>query len=149
MPPKCQWQNKVAGGKGMSETKSKQKIPCSKCMHRPVMSWGNPCSTCMHWPVVCMHRPVTYRSMHALTAWNLKFQVCLGYTFTPATLVSNSVALLSLDSLIDATTNMIISICYHIMEEGQGIQYHQHCWVHVCPLNSDNINTALNYGQLS
>jgi hypothetical protein len=24
--------------------------------------------------------------MHALTAWDLKFQVCLGYTFTPATL---------------------------------------------------------------
>ncbi len=25
--------------------------------------------------------------MHAQTAWDLKFQVCLGYTFTPATLV--------------------------------------------------------------
>jgi len=24
--------------------------------------------------------------LHALTAWDLKFQVCLGYTFTPATL---------------------------------------------------------------
>jgi hypothetical protein len=24
--------------------------------------------------------------MHALTAWDLMFQVCLGYTFTPATL---------------------------------------------------------------
>jgi len=24
--------------------------------------------------------------MHALTAWDLNFQVCLGYTFTPATL---------------------------------------------------------------
>ncbi len=24
--------------------------------------------------------------MHALTAWDLKFQICLGYTFTPATL---------------------------------------------------------------
>jgi hypothetical protein len=24
--------------------------------------------------------------MHALTAWDIKFQICLGYTFTPATL---------------------------------------------------------------
>jgi hypothetical protein len=24
--------------------------------------------------------------MHALTAWDLKFQVCKGHTFTPATL---------------------------------------------------------------
>jgi hypothetical protein len=24
--------------------------------------------------------------LHALTAWDLKFQVCLGHTFTPATL---------------------------------------------------------------
>ena len=30
-----------------------------------------------------------HRPMHALTAWNLKFQVCLGYTFTPGTLISN------------------------------------------------------------
>jgi hypothetical protein len=27
-----------------------------------------------------------HRLMHGLTAWDLKFQVCLGYTFTPATL---------------------------------------------------------------
>ncbi len=27
--------------------------------------------------------------MYALAAWNLKFQVCLGYTFTPATLVKS------------------------------------------------------------
>jgi hypothetical protein len=25
--------------------------------------------------------------MHALTAWDVKFQVCLGYNFTPATLI--------------------------------------------------------------
>ncbi len=87
--------------------------------------------------------------MHALTTWDLKFQVCLGYTFTPATLVANSVALLSLNSLIVATTKKIIYIRYHIMGESQGMQYHHRNWVHVCPLNSDNINTALNYGQLS
>ncbi len=28
-----------------------------------------------------------HRLMYALTAWDLKFQDCLGYTFTPATLV--------------------------------------------------------------
>jgi hypothetical protein len=50
---------KVAGGKGISETKSKQQSPCSNCMQRPVMSWGNACSTCMHKPVRCMHQPVT------------------------------------------------------------------------------------------
>jgi hypothetical protein len=49
---------KVAGGKGISETKSKQQSPCSNCMHQPVMPWGNACSTCMHWPVMCMHWPV-------------------------------------------------------------------------------------------
>ncbi len=46
---------KVAGDKGISETKSKQPSPCSNCMHQPVMSWG---STCMHKPVRCMHQPV-------------------------------------------------------------------------------------------
>jgi hypothetical protein len=59
--------HKVAGDKGISEMKSKQQSPCSYCMHRPVMSWGNACSTCMHWPVhasacacisLCMHQPV-------------------------------------------------------------------------------------------
>jgi hypothetical protein len=43
---------------GVSETNLKLKVPCSKCMHRPVMSWGNACSTCMHWPVTSMHWPV-------------------------------------------------------------------------------------------
>jgi hypothetical protein len=50
---------KVAGDKGISETKLKQQSPCSNCMHRPVMSWGNASSTCMHKPVRWMHRPVT------------------------------------------------------------------------------------------
>jgi hypothetical protein len=53
---------KVAGGKGISETKSKQQNPCSKAsnyMYRPVMSWGNEYSACMHWPEMYMHRPVT------------------------------------------------------------------------------------------
>jgi hypothetical protein len=30
---------KVAGGKGISETKLKQQSPCSNCMHQLVMSW--------------------------------------------------------------------------------------------------------------
>jgi hypothetical protein len=47
--------------------------------YRPVMSWGNACSKCMHRPV-----PIT-GLLHALTAWDLKFQVCLRYTFTSAT----------------------------------------------------------------
>jgi hypothetical protein len=85
-------QNKVAGDKGISETKSKQS-PCSNCMHQPLMSWGNECSTCMHKPVMCMNQPVHHRPMHALTAWDLKFQVCLGYTFTPPTLISAAVFL--------------------------------------------------------
>jgi hypothetical protein len=46
---------KVAGDKGISETKSKQQ---SNCMHQPVTSWGNACSTCMDKPVRCMHWPV-------------------------------------------------------------------------------------------
>ncbi len=40
----------------------KQQSPCSNCIHRPVMSWGNACSMCMHLPVrwnTCMHQPVT------------------------------------------------------------------------------------------
>ncbi len=39
---------KVAGDKGISETKSKQQNPSSICMHRPVTPWGKACSTCMH-----------------------------------------------------------------------------------------------------
>jgi hypothetical protein len=49
---------KVGGDKGISETKSKQQSPCSNCMQRPVMSWGNACSTCMHKSVRCKHWPV-------------------------------------------------------------------------------------------
>ena len=49
---------KVAGDKGISETKSKQQSPCSNCMHRLVMSWVNACSTSMHKPVRCMYQPV-------------------------------------------------------------------------------------------
>ncbi len=45
--------SKVAGDKGISETKSKQQSPCSN------MSWGNAYSTCMHKCVRCMHQPVT------------------------------------------------------------------------------------------
>jgi hypothetical protein len=63
---------KAAGG--ISETKSKQQSPCSDCMHQPVMSWP-----------LLHHGPITWL-LHALTAWDLKFQVCLRYTFTPATL---------------------------------------------------------------
>jgi hypothetical protein len=33
--------------------------------------------------------------MHALTAWDLKFQVCVGYTFTPATLATGAVLTLA------------------------------------------------------
>jgi len=36
----------------------KQQSPCSNCIHRPVMSWGNACSACMHMSVRWMHRPV-------------------------------------------------------------------------------------------
>jgi hypothetical protein len=44
---------------GISKTKSKQQNPCSSCMHRPVMSWGNACTYCMHCSVMCMHWTVT------------------------------------------------------------------------------------------
>jgi len=50
---------KIAGGKGISEMKSKQQSPCSNYLHQPVMFWGNACSTCMHQSLRCMHRPVT------------------------------------------------------------------------------------------
>ncbi len=45
--------------KGIFSTKSKQQSPCSKCMHRPVISQANACTSqacaCMY----CMHCPVT------------------------------------------------------------------------------------------
>ncbi len=77
---------KVAGGNSISEMKSKQQSPCSNCMHQPVTSWGNACSTCMHKLRDACISLWCHRLMHALTAWDLKFQVCLGYTFTAATL---------------------------------------------------------------
>jgi hypothetical protein len=49
---------KVAGDKGISETKSKQQSPCSNCMHQPVTSWGN--VRCMHWPVMSQANACTY-----------------------------------------------------------------------------------------
>ncbi len=88
------WQHQSSWSKGISETKSKQQSPCSNCMHRPVTSWPT---------VGSHHRDRTYENKknvhvvpilsplcrcaitgrsHALTAWDLKFQVCLGYTFT-------------------------------------------------------------------
>ncbi len=80
----------------------------------PRQTWNfSPCSICMHWPVVsraihalhaieisslsmymhasgcfacmCHHGPSTWL-LHALTAWDLKFQACLGYTFIPTTI---------------------------------------------------------------
>ncbi len=57
--------NKVAGGKGITEMKLKQQSPCNNCMHWPVMSW-----------LLWHHRLITWL-LQALTAWNLKFQVCL------------------------------------------------------------------------
>jgi hypothetical protein len=77
---------KVAGGKGISEMKSKQQSLCSNCMHRPVMSWamhaehahiGLWCACIGLW----CHRP-----KHALTALALLFWFHLVYTFTPPTL---------------------------------------------------------------
>ncbi len=75
---------KVAVGKGISKTKSKQQSPCSKCMHQPAMSWGNACSMCMHRPVMCMHQPVM--SQADACTYCMGSKVCLGYTFTPSTL---------------------------------------------------------------
>ncbi len=73
--------------KGISETKLKQQSPCSNCMHWPVTSWPT---------VGSHHRDRTYENKikcpcgtlskptvhHRLITWDLKFQVCLGYTFT-------------------------------------------------------------------
>jgi hypothetical protein len=52
-------------------------------MHRHVMSCGNACSTCLWGACISLRH---HRPMHGLTAWDLKFQVCLGCTFTTATL---------------------------------------------------------------
>jgi len=49
--------------KGLSETKSKQQSPCSNCIHRPVMSWGNNMvAACTY----CMHRPLMSRGNHVV-----------------------------------------------------------------------------------
>ncbi len=53
------YESKVAGGKVISETKSKQQSPCRNFMPRPVTSWGNACNACIYKPVRCMHQPVT------------------------------------------------------------------------------------------
>jgi hypothetical protein len=54
--------------------------------HAVTACMGLWCHGAMHAVHACIslwcHRP-----MQALTAWDLKFQVCLGYTFTPATLL--------------------------------------------------------------
>ncbi len=67
--------------KGISKTKLKQQSPCSIGLwcHRAIHA----VSACIN---MCCHRPIAWL-LHALTAWDLKFQVCLGYTFTSATLI--------------------------------------------------------------
>ncbi len=45
---------KVAGDKGMSETKSKQQSPCSNCMHQTMTSCGQ-CMQYMHAYVYEVH----------------------------------------------------------------------------------------------
>ncbi len=46
-----------------------------------------------------------HRLMHALTAWDIKFQVCLGYTFTPATLFKASAVTIVLFSFFSMAAN--------------------------------------------
>ncbi len=92
-----------AGDKGLSKKKSKQQSPCINCMHWPVMSWYNACSTCMHKPVSACIGLWCHRPMHALTAGELKFQVGLRYTFTPATLLWALIA-----------AEKVLPICFHL-----------------------------------
>jgi hypothetical protein len=84
---------KVAGGKGISETKSKQQSSCSNYMHRPLMAGGNECSTCMNKPVRCMHQPVMSQADACTYCMGSKVsslsQIYL-YTFTPATFITVS-----------------------------------------------------------
>ncbi len=66
--------------KGISELKSKQQSPCSNGL------W---CHGAMHAISACIglwHHGLITWLLYALTAWDLKFQVCLRYTFTPPTL---------------------------------------------------------------
>ncbi len=71
--------NKVAGGKGISRWNQNNRA-------HAVTAWiGLWCHGAMH-TVGAYIGLLCHRLMHALTAWYLKFQVCLGYTFTPATL---------------------------------------------------------------
>ncbi len=73
------WLFQSSWSRGISEMKSKQQSPCS------ISLW---CHGAMHAVNACIglwhHGPFMWL-LHALTAWDLKFQVCLGYTFTPAT----------------------------------------------------------------
>ncbi len=72
--------------KGIPETNLKLYIPCSECMQQ----WCDQPITgrCLnHRQTHACIAPWCHRPMHADTAWVLRFRVCLGYTFTPATLV--------------------------------------------------------------
>jgi hypothetical protein len=78
---------KVAGDKGISKKNQNNRAHAvtaciglwchgaRQAVHACISLWG----ACI---ILWHHRP-----MHALTAWDQKFQVCLGYTFTPATLL--------------------------------------------------------------
>ncbi len=73
--------NQSSWSKGISKTESKQQSPCS------IGLWHHGAK---HAASACIglwcHRQITWL-LHARTAWDLKFQFFLGYTFTPATLL--------------------------------------------------------------
>ncbi len=69
--------------KGIYGTKSYQQSPCSISLWDPGV---------MHAVIACIslwHHGLITWLLHALSAWDLKFQVCLRYTFTPTTGVSH------------------------------------------------------------
>ncbi len=77
---------KVAGGKGISEMKSKQQSSCSNCMHRPVMSWSNACNTCGDACTYCMGSEVSslsgiYLYLYFVQGWFVKQKLMLSCNF--------------------------------------------------------------------
>jgi hypothetical protein len=65
--------------------------------------------------------------MHALTAWDLKFQVCHRYTFTPATLREVHIATEDCTQLISKTFEQIVYFSTSAASYQTNLNYKNKC----------------------
>jgi hypothetical protein len=105
--------HKVAGSKGISETNLKIKIPCTKCMHRTVMSQADACTSQAYACMYCIHCPWDQRLMQAVTAWALLFWFRLGYIFISSYFESSAMKIKTLLTFVQYHWVMLANLAIY------------------------------------